>query len=149
MHGDEIESALPDWNGLIWFVTTGGIVGTIDPASGAVSSFHLPAPEQVGNSFATDETGGVYIVSNYALYRFVAGPGGVPVVSWRTAYDHGVRLKPRQAHFGSGTTPTVTTSGLVAITDNADPQMHVIAYRRDTGAPVCQQAVFAAGQGDT
>jgi hypothetical protein len=148
-HGDELESALPDWHELIWFVTTGGVVGTVDPSSGRVAAMHLPSPEQVGNSFAADETGGVYIVSNYALYRFVAGPDGTPVVSWRTAYDHGTRLKPGQANFGSGTTPTITTSGLVAITDNADPQMHVIAYRRDTGAEVCQQAVFTPGQSDT
>jgi len=71
------------------------------------------------------------------------------VVTWRTTYDHGTRLKPGQANFGSGTTPTVTSSGLVAITDNADPQMHVIAYRRDTGTEVCRQAVFAPNTSDT
>jgi len=147
--GDEIESALPDWHGLIWFVSTGGVVGTVDPASGHVASMQLAAPEMIGNSFAVDETGGVYVVSNYAMYRFVAAPDGTPVVTWRTAYDRGTRLKPGQANFGSGTTPTITASGLVAITDNADPQMHVIAYRRDTGAEVCQAPVFTAGQSDT
>lgn len=147
--GDEIESALPDWSGRIWFVSTGGVVGTVDPASGHVASTHLPSPELVGNSFAVDETGGVYIVSNDALYRFAAAPDGTPVMSWRTPYDRGTRLKPGQANFGSGTTPTITASGLVAITDNADPQMHVIAYRRDTGAEVCAAPVFAAGMSDT
>jgi len=147
--GDEIESALPDWNGLIWFVSTDGVVGTIDPASAHVAAFTLPTGENIGNSFATDETGGVYIVSTFALYRFVAGADGTPVVTWRTTYDHGTRLKPGQANFGSGTTPTVTSSGLVAITDNADPQMHVIAYRRDTGTEVCRQAVFAPNTSDT
>ena len=147
--GDEIESALPDWSGRIWFVSTGGVVGTVDPSSGHVASMQLPSPEAIGNSFAADETGGVYVVSNYALYRFTAGADGTPAVSWRTAYDHGTRLKPGQANFGSGTTPTITTSGLVAITDNADPQMHVVAYRRDTGAAVCSVPVFTPGQSDT
>jgi hypothetical protein len=146
---DEVESALPDWHGLIWFVTVQGVVGTVDPSSGHVAAVHLPSPEMIGNSFAADETGATYIVSNHALYRFVAAADGTPVVSWRTAYDRGTRLKPGQANFGSGTTPTITAAGLVAITDNADPQMHVIAYRRDTGAEVCQQGVFADGQSDT
>ncbi len=30
------------------------------------------------NSFAVDETGGVYVVSTAALYRLDAGPDGVP-----------------------------------------------------------------------
>ena len=147
--GDEVESALPDWNGLVWFVSTGGVVGTVDLASGRVQAVHLASPEMIGNSFAVDETGGVYIVSNYALYRFSAGSDGTPEVSWRTTYDRGTRLKPGQVNFGSGTTPTITAGGLVAITDNADPQMHVIAYRRDSGAEVCQQAVFTPDQSDT
>jgi hypothetical protein len=147
--GDEIESALPDWNGLLWFVTTGGVIGTLDAGSGRLTSYHLPSGEAIGNSFAADETGGVFIVSDHALYRFVAAADGTPVVTWRTTYDRGTRLKPGQANFGSGTTPTITSSGLVAITDNADPQMHVVVYRRDTGAEVCQQGVFAAGQSDT
>ena len=142
---DELESALPSFDGQIWFVSTGGVVGEIDPSSGAVRTMHLPSPELIGNSFAADETGGVYIVSNYALYRFVDGP----TVAWRSTYDRGTRLKPGQANFGSGTTPTITAAGLVAITDNADPQMHVVAYRRDTGAEVCEQAVFDPGTSDT
>jgi hypothetical protein len=147
--GDEIESALPDWSGRIWFVSTGGVVGTVDPSDGHVASYHLPPAEAIGNSFAADETGAMFIVSDHALYRFTAAADGTPQVSWRTTYDRGTRLKPGQANFGSGTTPTITTSGLVAITDNADPQMHVVVYRRDSGAQVCEQAVFTPGQSDT
>lgn len=43
-------------------------------------------------------------------------------------------------------------NGWVGITDNADPQMHVIVYQRSAasgGAEVCQQAVFAPGESDT
>ena len=36
--GDKIISALPDWGGRLWFASTSGVVGTIDPASGAVRS---------------------------------------------------------------------------------------------------------------
>src|SRR5437867_9177217 len=46
-----IISALPDWSGLLWFVSVKGLVGTIDPDSGAVQSMPL-AGEAIGNSFA-------------------------------------------------------------------------------------------------
>src|SRR5207244_4374135 len=46
-----IISCLPDWSGLLWFVTVNALVGTVDPASGAVESMRL-AGEAIGNSFA-------------------------------------------------------------------------------------------------
>jgi hypothetical protein len=139
---------MPDWAGHIWFVTGGGVVGTIDPGSGAVHSVQLPG-EIIDNSFSVDETGGVYIVTDHALYRFHAGPAGAPEISWRQPYDRGSEKKPGQLAQGSGTTPTLLGGDLVAITDNADPRMHVLVYRRSTGALVCGAAVFAAGKSDT
>ena len=29
--GDKIISALPDWSGRLWFASTSGVVGTVDP----------------------------------------------------------------------------------------------------------------------
>jgi hypothetical protein len=125
--GDGIISVLPDWSGRLWFVTRSGQLGTIDRASGAVHSRALG--EGISNSFAVDETGGVFIVSDRALYRFDAGTRGEPEVSWRTVYaSSGVR-KPGQSDAGSGTTPTLMGQGWVAIADNADP-MQVVVYRR-------------------
>jgi hypothetical protein len=144
--GDKIVSALPDWSGRIWFVSTKGVVGTVDPASGAVKS--LDTHEPIGNSFAVDETGGVYIVTDAALYRFTAGGDGTPAVSWRSTYPNDGTAKPGQTEVGSGTTPTITTDGLVGITDNANP-IDVVAFRRDTGAQVCLAPVFSAGASDT
>ena len=53
--GDKIISALPDWSGRLWFASTNGVVGTIDPASGAVRS--RPLGEPIANSFAVENTG--------------------------------------------------------------------------------------------
>jgi hypothetical protein len=144
--GDKIISALPDWSGRLWFASTKGVVGTVDPASGAVKS--LDTKEPIGNSFAVDETGGVYIVSDAALYRFVAGADGSPQVTWRSTYPNDGTMKPGQTEVGSGTTPTITTNGLVGITDNANP-IDVVVYRRNTGAKVCSAPVFSAGASDT
>src|SRR3954449_4730952 len=143
---DAIISALPDWSGRIWFASVAGVVGTIDPASGAVKSVNLP--DENGNSFAVDETGGVYVVSNDALYRFDAASDGSPRIAWRKTYDNTHEKKPGQTQAGSGTTPTIFAGKYVTITDNADP-MNVVVYRRNNGALVCKQPVFSKGASAT
>jgi hypothetical protein len=140
----------PDWSGTIWFETEDGLVGTVNPATGAVQT--VPLGEGIFNSFATDETGGVFIVTDHALYRFDASPAGAPTVTWRQAYDRGSLQKPGQLSQGSGTTPALFGDGYVGITDNADPQMHINVYQRGAasgGAPVCSAPVFAPGKSDT
>jgi hypothetical protein len=123
-----IVSALPDWSGRIWFVSRHGKVGTIDPKGGTVRTMRLSG-EGISNSFAVDETGGVYLVSDKALYRFDANSKGAPRISWRVVYPNSGIHKPGQSDAGSGTTPTLMGGKWVAITDNADP-MNVDVYRR-------------------
>ena len=148
---DGIVSVLPDWDGRLWFVTRSGVVGTIDPDSGAVR--RLALGEGISNSFAVDDDGGVYVVSDAALYRFDAGEDGAPEQSWRQPYpDSGIH-KPGQSDAGSGTTPTVMGRRWVAITDNADP-MNVQVYRRGRGVSpsrreVCAEPVFEQGASAT
>ncbi len=152
--GSGIESALPDWSNRLWFVTVSGKVGFVTPA-GAVRSMSLPAGEEIANSFAMDESGGVFVVSTHALYRFDT-VAGRPHVTWRQPYDFGTRIKPGQVSHGSGTTPLLIGSasskggGSIAITDNADPRMHVLVFRRGKagpGAALCRQPIFAPGLG--
>jgi hypothetical protein len=147
---DEIISALPDWSGRIWFATTQGLVGTIDPASGAVKIMNLA--EKIGNSFSVDATGAVFIVTDRALYRLDPAPDGSPHVTWRETYANIGIVKPGQATDGSGTTPNLMGTQYVAITDNADP-MDVVVYRRAKGVSgsrlVCTVPVFAAGASAT
>jgi hypothetical protein len=148
--GDSIISALPDWSGRIWFVSAAGVVGTVDRTSGAVRSLNLA--EKIGNSFAVDETGGVFIVTDGALYRFDATTAGAPAVTWREPYANTGVKKPGQTEAGSGTTPTLMGSQYVAITDNADP-MDVVVFKRAksvSGARrICVQPVFSAGASAT
>src|SRR4051812_22252354 len=144
--GDKIISALPDWSGRYWFASTNGVVGTVDPASGAVKS--MDTHEKIGNSFAVDETGGVYVVTDAALYRLTAGADGTPSVTWRVTYPNDGTMKPGQTEVGSGTTPTITSTGLVAITDNSNP-IDVFVYRRSDGSFVCSAPVFSKDASDT
>jgi hypothetical protein len=149
--GDNIVSVLPDWSGTYWFITAKGLVGTVQRDSGEVAVTQMEG-EINANSFAVDDDGGVYIVSDHALYRFDADSQGAPAITWRSEYDRGSRLKPGQASQGSGTTPTIIGERYVAITDNADPRMNVLVYERngrDAGSLVCQEPVFAPDAGDT
>jgi streptogramin lyase len=147
---DKLFSALPDSDGRIWWASQAGVVGTIEPESGTIRT--LDTGEQITNSFAVDETGGVYIVSDAALYRFDADAGGAPTVTWREQYANTGERKPGQVSPGSGTTPTLVGSKYVAITDNADP-MSIVVYRRAadvTGSRIaCTRAVFDPGAGAT
>ena len=84
------------------------------------------------NSLAVDEQG-VYVVTVSALYKMSADSSG------RRGWTGGRRTtgaaaqKPGQLSRGSGTTPTVLPGGRVAITDNAEPRMHVLFYDTATG----------------
>ena len=153
--GSVILSALPDWSGRIWFVTQSGVVGVVDRHTGRSRARTLPHGEGIGNSMAVDETGGVFVVSDRALYRFEATGTGAPAATWRRTYDAGTRQKPGQSQTGSGTTPTLVRRHghrFVAITDNADPRMHVLVFRagrRAQSRPVCRVPVFRRGHGAT
>ena len=163
---DNVLSVLPDCEGNLWFVTKKGVIGYIDKKTEAIFTHLLKNPdaegeedqlEGIGNSFVADEDGGVFIASNYALYRFEAGSDG-PQQFWREPYARGVRPnpKPGQGNIGTGTTPTLTNVGdkkYVAIADNADPRMHVLVYRRERESGgkriVCKHAVFPRFKGCT
>jgi len=143
--GDAVTTTLPDWTGRLWFVTRQGLVGTLDPDGGAISVLQLVG-EEIQNSFAVGPDG-VYIVSDHALYAFTADPASVtPRIRWREEYDRGTRRKVGQIDQGSGTTPTLFGDEYVAITDNAEPRLHVLVYRRGPAVSgprlVCRLPVF-------
>lgn len=147
-----ILSALPDWRGRIWYVTGAGKVGVINRRTGRARARDLH--EGIGNSIAVDEDRHVYVVTNKALYQLRTRHSLRPRVVWRVRYDGGTRQKPGQSQPGSGTTPTIIRRGghhFVAITDNADPRMHVLVYRADRAPrrPFCKVPVFAKRHGDT
>ncbi len=128
---EKITSALPDSNGLLWVVTkTDGKVVTLNLKTGRTHFVQLGhgSNGEIENSFATDQHGGVYIATTRKLYRFGAGPSGVPKVVWSVTYPNSGESKPGQVDAGTGTTPTIMPGGYVNITDNADP-MDIMVYR--------------------
>jgi hypothetical protein len=150
--GDDcVVATMPDWSGRIFFATQQGRVGVVDPATGAVRTMQF-AGEGIFNSLAGDETGAVYVVTTHRLAAVEADATGTPVVRWSQTYDRGTTTKPGQLSQGSGTTPTLIGRDLVAITDNAEPRMHVQFYRRTGNAAdrlICSVPVFADGASAT
>ena len=150
---DPVTGVLPDWHGLLWWITRYGRVGTLNPATGKVHIDYL-AGQEIENSNSVSEDG-VAVVTDHALYEFHARADGTPYVVWQAKYDRGTARKTGQINQGSGTTPTVLGKQFVAITDNADKQMHVLVYRRATHLAegqsrlFCSVPVFSAGQSAT
>ena len=149
---ERITSALPDFNGLLWFISkANGKVGTLNFETGALKV--KTTGEEIENSFAVGEDG-VYIVSDKQMYRFKATKNGTPKVVWKAGYKNSGIVKPSMVNAGSGTTPTIMDNGLVAIADNADP-MNIVVYRTEKKLKkgekrkVCQQPVFGMGASAT
>jgi hypothetical protein len=140
---DCLIALMPDWDGLgTWFVTQDGRVGHVRDSGPATV---VDLDEEIANSISVDAEG-LYVVTVEALYKLRVGADGEPETIWRAAYDNGSEKKPGQLSAGSGTTPTVLPSGLVAITDNAEPRMNVQFYNAGSGDLVCETPVFAESE---
>lgn len=149
---DAVTAVLPDWEGRYWFVSRLGIVGVVNPADSNIATLCL-SNEQIQNSFAIDKHG-IYVVSDRAMYGITTLSGSDrPVIVWREEYETASGQKTGSLTTGSGTTPTLLGDRFVAIADNADPQIHVLVYRREMDFPgqrlVCKVPVFRAGESAT
>ena len=147
---DSVAWVLPDWSGeAYWYATTAGMVGTVDVDSGLVRALRLEE-EIIENSFAVGEDG-VFILSDHALYRLGRDRDGNITVDWRLEYDRGAQAKPGVITRGSGTSVTLVGGprGFVAITDNAEPRIHLMFVRRSDGALACSTPLFEEGRSAT
>ncbi|MCP4628070.1 MAG: hypothetical protein GY850_31805 [bacterium] len=125
---DPITTVTPDYNGLIWWVTRLGRIGTLNTKDGSVKMIHLPG-EEIQNSFSVTQDG-VYIVSDHKMYCLEAAKDGTPEILWKEVYDRGTVRKPGLINQGAGATPTLIADDYVAITDNADGRVNLVVYRR-------------------
>ncbi len=154
---DSVAWVMPEWpedNATdairYWYATIEGMVGVVDAHSGNISTLKAPG-EIIENSFAVGEEG-IFMMSDHALYRMRVDASQNIIVDWRHVYDRGPAQKPGHITRGSGTSVTLAGSpqaGLVAITDNAEPQIHLELYRRTDGEKVCSVALFEQGKSGT
>ncbi|NRB39705.1 MAG: hypothetical protein HRU20_14770 [Pseudomonadales bacterium] len=148
---DPITAVMPDYDGLLWWVTRHGRLGTLNMDNGDFHLMQLPG-EEIQNGFSVAEDG-VYIVSDHAMYRFYADDKGLPTIGWKEIYDRGTQRQIGTINQGSGTTPTLMGTDYVTITDNADGQMNLLVYKRqqdvEGARKICQLALFKKGQSVT
>jgi hypothetical protein len=119
----------PDWQGRVWYATSDGVVGFVDP-NGKVAAIRLGTDETVANSIST-VPGGTAIATDHALYLLNVVRGR-PHVIWRYAYDRGPSRKPGQLSWGTGATPVFfgpqDGTRYLTITDNASPVEHLLVF---------------------
>ena len=135
VNGDDmITSAFPAWDGLVWFESNAGVVGTINLGTSAVKSWvpdgvasdqscpGVNCPTGIVKGFSIDSSG-VYVITNSKLIKFTSGADGMPAPAWSLAYDRGsaaftcddpgcgsargepTGMKPGMQSWGSGTSP--------------------------------------------
>ena len=148
---DGITTVMPDYNGLLWWVTRNGRVGSLNPETGAVFAADLGG-EEIQNSFALDEDG-AYIVSDHAMYHMTL-VDGMPTQKWRVTYDRGSGRKVGSINQGSGTSPSLFGTNYLTFTDNADDYMNIYVARRGELLEgetriICKVPVFTKGKSVT
>lgn len=144
---DGITTVMPDYNGLLWWVTRNGRVGSLNTETGKVIATDLNG-EEIQNSFALDEAG-AYIVSDHAMYHMKL-VDGLPTQQWRVPYDRGSGRKVGSINQGSGTSPSLFGADYITFTDNADDHMKIYVARRGPLAAghsrvICKVPVFTKG----
>ena len=144
---DKVTTVMPDHNGLFWWTTRKGRLGTLDTKTGKVSLVRLKG-EEIQNALSMDSRA-VYVLSDHAQYAFAADAEGKPQQLWRTAYDRGTKRKIGSINQGSGTTPTLMGDKWLTFADNADGRINIIVLRRSDGSQICAEPIFREGASAT
>ncbi len=107
--------------------------------------------EEIQNSFSVGKDG-VYIVSNFALYKFRFNEKTKKIEldpKWEETfkegdlvYDNDWSNKPGHLNTGSGTTPTLMGDDYVAICDNDSNQVNLCIYSQETGKLISKLKLF-------
>ncbi len=137
------------YRGRVAFATQNGVVGTVPRSPRRMTADRLrllslngpdcdsvPADslEQVSNSIAADEDGGIYVVTSEALYRLEETRRGLRRV-WRSTYGGAGESGAGRIGAGSGSTPSLMGTAprddkFVVITDGQE-QVHLDLMWRD------------------
>lgn len=107
--------------------------------------------EEIQNSFSVGNDG-VYIVSNFALYKMWFNEKKKEIEldpQWAETfhegdllYDNDGAIKPGMLNAGSGTTPTLMGDDFVAIGDNDTSHINLCVYNQKTGKLVFKHRLF-------
>lgn len=136
--GDAIVGVNMLWDGSIALATRNGVVAVVSHNFLQVRALTLGSgDEEVSNSIATDENGGIYVVTSKAMYRVQWTGNDVSLQSatgaWRAEYSAGTAgTGGGRLGAGSGSTPTLmgtSNQKFVVITDGAAVANLVLLWR--------------------
>ena len=127
------------YDGMLVLVTDRGLLLTLSRDFKEAYYFRFPEDEEISNSIAVDEEGGIYVVTSEKMYR-VQWTGEELTLDedkggWSADYDTGENyLGGIRLGKGSGTTPSLMGVGsqdkFVVITDG-DKLMHIVLFWRN------------------
>lgn len=131
--GDSIVGLNLTWDGHLVFVSNHGLLGVVSRELELLALYPLPIDEEISNSIAVDEDGGIYVVSSRKMRR-INWDGSTLSLAWESVYKYGDGSSiPGRLGLGSGTTPSLMGSGeddkLVVITDG-EKKMSIAAFWR-------------------
>jgi len=138
---DKIVGLVMTYDGMLVFATNAGLIGAL--ARDFSSAYFLQLGdnikgEEISNSIACDENGGIYVVTCKKMYR-VQWTGSELTADeskggWSADYETGADQSGIRLGNGSGTTPTLMGVGnqdrFVAITDGSK-LMNMVLFWRD------------------
>ncbi len=124
-------------DGMLAFATSHGLVGVLSRSFDAAYYYKFGPEEEISNSIACDEDGGIYVVTTEKMYRVQWTGSELTTNSaqggWSAGYEIGVAGGVRLGE-GSGATPSLMGTGdqdkFVVITDGQDV-MHLVLLWRD------------------
>jgi len=129
------------WDGRLALVTKRGTVAVVNRDLSSFQSVQLgnEEGEEVSNSIATDENGGIYVVTSEAMYRVQWTGSELSLApetgAWRADYETGEDASGSgRLGAGSGATPSLMGTGdqdrFVVITDGQSVA-HLVLFWRD------------------
>lgn len=146
---DRLVGITMTWDGHVAFATENGVVGVVPRDPERMDADHLRVlslngedcaggpdgeVETVSNSIASDEDGGIYVVTSHAMVR-VDWDGRRLAAAWRSTYAGAGESGGGRLGAGSGSTPSLMGTGadddrFVVITDGQE-LMHLVLLWRD------------------
>ncbi len=126
------------YDGMLAFATSHGTVGVVSRSFDRAYYYHCPAGEEISNSIACDEDGGIYVVTSKHMYRVQWTGNRLSTdgkdKGWVANYDTGSNIEGIRLGQGSGSTPTLMGAGrqdrFVVITDG-QRLMNIVLFWRD------------------
>ena len=135
--GEKIVGITLTYDGYVAVVTDKGLLAIIDRKL-VKGQFHRFTGEEVSNSIACDENGGIYIVTSKYMHKIIWTGKNITTDerhgAWKASYETGGDVSGIRLGEGSGSTPTLMGTGnldkFVVITDG-QKLMHLVLFWRD------------------